>query len=183
MILSWTATAPEPAMPEDILLDLRDTVAGHPWWMARARLAISYLRRLGVAPGASVLDAGCGWGVNIEALERSGYRAIGLDVSQRALEALDGEGRILIHADLARPLPASIETFDAILALDVIEHVDVDREALQNLARLTRPGGILIVSVPALMSLALRVEHVLTLHGISPIGTSLFAIATRASRP
>ncbi len=150
MIVSWSSSETEQNMPESILVESAEMVRSHPWWRARAALAIRLLRRMGVHAGASVLDAGCGWGVALEALERNGYHVTGLDASRVALQSLDGPGRVLVQADLARPLPAVGDAFDAVLALDVIEHIDEDRVAVTNLARLTRPGGVAILSVPAL---------------------------------
>src|SRR5262249_42889993 len=121
----------------------------HPWWRARADLTIALLRRMGIHPPSRVLDAGCGWGVTLSRLERSGYRAAGMDISRRALEKLDQPGRDLVEADLAKDLPPEFSPFDAVLALDVIEHLDDDRSAVANLGRLARPGGVVVVSVPA----------------------------------
>src|SRR5205085_493192 len=106
-------------------------------------------RTMGVDPPARVMDAGCGWGVNLAEMERQGYAVTGLDISRRTLEQLDRPGRTLIEADLTQPLPETIEPYDALLALDVIEHLDDDRAAVSQFARLTRPGGAVIVSVPA----------------------------------
>ena len=96
---------------------------------------------------------GCGWGVTLDALEGRGYRAIGMDVSRRTLEALDRPGRRLIEADLTRPLASDVPTHDAVLALDVIEHLDDDSAAVRRLGSLTKPGGLVVVSVPALPEL------------------------------
>ena len=147
-------------MAEAILVELADRVHAHPWWRARARLTLALLSRLGVRPPARVLDAGCGWGTTLEALERRGFRASGMDISRLALERLDRPGRRLFVADLARDWPdgdAGVEGddedgpgYDAVLALDVIEHLDDDRGALRRLGTLVRPGGWVIVSVPAL---------------------------------
>lgn len=139
-------------MPEAILVDLAETIRRHPWWAARSRLTLALLDRLGVRPPARVLDAGCGWGTTLSALERAGYRAAGMDIARDMLERLDRErpDRELYVADLTRALPDTIDPFDAVLALDVIEHIDDDRGAVAQLARLVRPGGVLIVSVPAL---------------------------------
>lgn len=142
-------------MDEAILADLADAVRRHPWWSARTRLVLGLLERLGVRAPARVLDAGCGWGVTLDALERRGFRAAGLDVSRRSLEAIDRPDRTLIEADLTRDWPGLERrgTFDAVLALDVIEHLDDDRDAVRRLARLARPGGVVVVSVPALPEL------------------------------
>jgi SAM-dependent methyltransferase len=153
MIVTWSRGNAEGNMSEAILTDLAGLVARHPWWHARVKLALAVLRRMSVLPPARVLDVGCGWGLNLAALERAGYRAAGLDVSRRALEKLDRPGRELIEADLTQPLPQTAEPSDAVLALDVIEHLDDDRAAVGDLARLTKAGGVAIVSVPALPEL------------------------------
>jgi SAM-dependent methyltransferase len=147
-------------MAEEILLELSEIIARHPWWRARARLCLALLERLGIRPPASVLDAGCGWGVTLDALEQRGYRATGMDVSRRALERLDRPGRLLIEADLSTPLSHRRERFDAVLALDVIEHIDDDRAALAEAAQLVQPGGALVVSVPALPELFTEFDSV-----------------------
>ncbi len=87
--------------------------------------------------------------MTLEALEGAGYRAVGTDISRRALERLDRPGRELIEMDLTRPLPPGVALHDAVLALDVIEHLDDDRDAVARLGGLVRPGGVVVVSVPA----------------------------------
>lgn len=150
MIQTWSEGSADEHMPEEILVDLGSLIGRHPWWEARSKLTLRLLKDLGVRPPARVLDAGCGWGTTLEALERAGYRAAGMDVSRRTLERLDRSDRALFIADLTRELPDGIEAFDAVLALDVIEHIDDDRGAVARLSELVRPGGVLIVSVPAL---------------------------------
>ena len=104
MIERWSEGIAGENMPEEILLDLAAIVDRHPWWRARARLTIRLLRDLDLKPPARVLDAGCGWGITLGALEKRGYQVIGLDVSRRALERLDRPGRLLVEADLTRPI-------------------------------------------------------------------------------
>ena len=152
MIDRWSEGAADDNMAEDILVQLGDVVRRHPWWRARTRLTLRLLDELGVAPPARVLDAGCGWGATLEALEARGYRAVGMDVSRRILERLDRPGRALVEADLTKPNKAA-DSYRAVLALDVIEHLDDDREAVRRLGGLVEPGGSLIVSVPALPDL------------------------------
>ncbi|HZW29660.1 MAG TPA: class I SAM-dependent methyltransferase [Isosphaeraceae bacterium] len=149
MITTWSSGLADAHMDEGILVQLGVLIRRHPWWWARTRLTLALLDRLGIRPPARVLDAGCGWGVTLESLERAGYQAIGLDVSRSMLERLDRPGRALIEADLAQPVPAAFEPCDAVLALDVIEHLDDDRAAVERLGRLVRPGGLLVLSVPA----------------------------------
>jgi len=153
VIERWSEGAAAESMAEEILVELADLIHRHPWWQARAALTLDLLRRLGIDPPAQVLDAGCGWGVTLEALERRGYHALGMDISRRTLERLDRPGRHLVEADLAQPLGRVAAPSDAVLALDVIEHLDDDRAAVARLGMLVRPGGALIVSVPALPEL------------------------------
>jgi len=153
VIERWSEGAADESMAEEILVDLADLIHGHPWWRARAALTLDLLGRLGIYPPAQVLDAGCGWGVTLEALERRGYHVLGMDISRRALQQLDRPGRRLVEADLAQPLGQIAAASDAVLALDVIEHLDDDRAAVARLGMLVRPGGALIVSVPALPAL------------------------------
>jgi SAM-dependent methyltransferase len=150
MIEHWSDGDADGHMPEGILVDLAPIIRRHPWWQARALLTIDLLRDIGLEPPARVLDVGCGSGVTLEALEARGYRTVGMDISRRMLEKLDRPGRTLIEADLTRPLRSEIPAHDAVLALDVIEHLDDDGEAIRRLASLTRPGGTVVVSVPAL---------------------------------
>ena len=150
MITRWSSGSPDANMAEELLTDVGHLVRRHPWWSARARLSIRLLRKYGCIPPASVLDAGCGWGVTLSALDAAGYATTGLDISRSALASLETASRRLIEADLSVPVPDSARaSFDAVLALDVIEHIDDDRAVVSNLGTLVSPGGLLVVSVPA----------------------------------
>ena len=160
MITIWSGGRPETNMDEQILIDLRDNVARHPWWLARADLVLALLKKLSIFPPATILEAGCGWGINLEALEAAGYQITGLDVSRKMLDRLDRPDRRLVEADLIQRLPDRLPTYDCVLALDVIEHIDDDCHALQQLGRLLKPTGRLIVSVPALPELFSEFDEV-----------------------
>ena len=153
MIVTWSQGSADECMSEDILTELAHLIRRHPWWRARASLMLALLKRTGVRPPARVLDAGCGWGVNLDVLERHGYRVAGLDISRQILERLDRPDRQLIEADLSQALPESTEQYDAVVSLDVIEHVDEDHTVVSSLGKLAKPGGVILVSVPALPSL------------------------------
>ena len=154
MIETWSRGNADTNMPESILTEQAALVRRHPWWQARARLILAALKQNGIEPPSRILDAGCGWGVTLESLEHAGYTAAGMDISRQALEMLeaDNDSRLLIEADLTQPqlLPESGSPFDAVLALDVLEHLDDDRFALEQLAALIKPNGLAIISVPAL---------------------------------
>jgi SAM-dependent methyltransferase len=136
-------------MHDSLLVETLQRVRCHPWWQARARLAMAVLRNRGILPPAKVFDVGCGWGVNLLALESAGYDTIGLDVSRSILERIDRPNRRLIEADLTQELPTELEHAAAILVLDVIEHADDDQGFLRRAGQLLSPGGLAVVSVPA----------------------------------
>jgi SAM-dependent methyltransferase len=153
MIVCWSRGDADHNMDESILVGLGDIIARHPWWQARGRLVVALLRHLSVDRSAAILEAGCGWGVNITMLEEAGYAVTGLDISRRSLERLDRTDRKLIEADLTKDLPVSARRYDVVLALDVIEHIDDDSSVVRRLGQLTKPGGYVILSVPALPEL------------------------------
>jgi len=149
MIVTWSKSSSGSGMPEALLTETLPQVQRHPWWRARARLALAILRSNRIMPPATVLDVGCGWGVNLLALESAGYTAIGLDSSRQILERIDCPNRRLIEADLTQELPKDRVSAKAILALDVIEHMDDDRDFLRRVAKLLLPSGVAVVSAPA----------------------------------
>lgn len=160
MIETWSQGNVGENMPEDILVALGESVRQHPWWRARARLTLGLLGDLGIKPPRRVLDAGCGWGSTLMALECAGYQVAGADVSRQTLERLDAPSRRLFEADLTKELPADVPKFDAVLALDVIEHLDDDRAAVGVLGKAVVPGGVLVVSVPALPELFTEFDEI-----------------------
>jgi SAM-dependent methyltransferase len=153
MIETWSKGPADDNMPEAMLVETLARVRRHPWWIARARLALAVLQAEGIGAPAPVFDIGCGWGVNLATLEDAGYHAAGLDISRQILEAIDLPGRRLIEVDLNQPVPPTRQLCSGALLLDVLEHLDDDRGTLHRIAPLVKPGGILVVSVPALPEL------------------------------
>ncbi|MBW3650963.1 MAG: class I SAM-dependent methyltransferase [Actinobacteria bacterium] len=123
-------------------------------------LTVDY-RRLGLRRGDRVLDMGAGAGRHaFESLRRGGV-VVALDVDRAELkdvaaviEAMSATGEAPAGADgaavsgsgLALPFPDG--AFDRIVAAEVLEHVENDRRAISELARVLRPGGVLAVTVP-----------------------------------
>jgi SAM-dependent methyltransferase len=119
------------------------------------------LERLSVRPGDRVLDAGCGEGRHcFGALER-GAQVVGLDLDRASLDAGAGPLRArarefgtlgaLIRGD-AFHLPFPDACFDRVICSEVMEHVHDFRAAVRELARVTRPGGSLAVTIPTATS-------------------------------
>lgn len=115
------------------------------WYVSRRSLA---RRLLGKFPGPEgrLLDLGCGTGAFLA--EWPG-EATGLDCSEEAIECCRGRKLgCLVQADASR-IPFRSGAFAAVVALDTIEHVEDDRRAIAEAARVLQPGGILVLNVPA----------------------------------
>lgn len=125
----------------------------HHWWfVARRRILLSLLEReLRGRTDLDVLDAGCGGGATMESLRRYG-RVRGMEYSGEAVAYNRERGRDVVRGSI-EALPFDDGSFDLALALDVIEHVPDDLRALEELFRVLRPGGSLLVTVPALAML------------------------------
>ena len=131
------------------MLDLDD----HHWWYrGRRRIIRSELDRLPLPPHASVLDAGCGSGRTL--IELRAYGDVqGIELDPGAAEVARGRGVGEVQIGRLEELPWDADTFDLITCLDVIEHTPDDRVTLTELERVTRPGGWLLVTVPAYQAL------------------------------
>ncbi len=122
----------------------------HWWFGARRDIVLAVLARH-VRPGARILDVGCGTGFFLEAASGR-YDAWGVDPSPTAVRLCRERGLTQVLEGVADPLPVS-GAFDAILFLDVLEHLDDDRGALIEARRHLAPGGIVLATVPAFMRL------------------------------
>ena len=119
------------------------------------------LDRLRVRPGDTLLDAGCGEGRHcFGALER-GARVLGLDLDRDSLRAAAGglKARGAQLGSLAAmlqgntfSLPFRDETFDKVICAEVMEHVHDFRGAARELARVTKRGGRLAITIPTATS-------------------------------
>jgi len=124
----------------------------HWWYRGRRRVIRAELGRLPLPARADILDAGCGSGRTMQ--ELAGYGAVqGVELSESAVEVARARGVGEVVIGRLEELPWPEESFDLITCLDVIEHTPDDRVTLRELHRVTRPGGVLLVTVPAYQAL------------------------------
>jgi SAM-dependent methyltransferase len=121
------------------------------WWFAGRRLLFSDLiKRFGLAPNAEILDVGTSTGSNLRLLRDLGFdHVIGIDQSPEAIRFCAEKGLGLVRRGDIRALEFPDRRFDLVLATDIIEHVDDDLGALRELRRVLKPGGYLLLTVPA----------------------------------
>ncbi len=121
----------------------------HWWFRARRDITGAAIARLGLAPGARVLEAGCGTGGNLAML--SGFGTVrAFEPDPAALEVARAKRRAeVVPGGLPDGLPADLLDLDLVCAFDVLEHIDDDRAAAAALCARLRHGGHLVVTVPA----------------------------------
>jgi SAM-dependent methyltransferase len=127
---------------------------GDQWWYAGMRkIARGILDPLLPAAGADsrrILDAGCGTGWNLSDLSSFG-RTYGVDLSPLAAITTRRRGGRVTQGNLLE-LPFASATFDVVTSFDVLYHawVKSDDHAVRELARVLKPGGLMLLKVPAL---------------------------------
>ncbi len=120
------------------------------WWFATRTGAIErFLDTLPQKQNLDILDVGCGAGNMIHHLARYG-RVRGIEVDPRPVSIARQRGYDVRLGDATQTIPFADASFDLVTALDVIEHVDADRNILSEAHRVLRPGGHLLITTPAL---------------------------------
>ena len=117
---------------------------------------------LGVGPGSTLLDMGCGGGRHAFAALRRGARVVAFDADDAELKQVHGTIQAMVEAGElqtadtsvavqgdALSLPFDDGTFDRIIAAEVLEHIPDDLTAISELQRVLAPGGRIAVTVPA----------------------------------
>jgi 2-polyprenyl-3-methyl-5-hydroxy-6-metoxy-1,4-benzoquinol methylase len=107
---------------------------------------IGFLSR-NLAPGARVLDIGCGRGVLLGALADRGFEVHGVEISPEAARGADPRAEIRIASHVA---DAGYEgsTFDEVIIWHVFEHMSDPRGTLDEVHRILKPGGRVVIAVP-----------------------------------
>lgn len=131
-------------MDESLVAKYPELERSHFWWATRREMVRELVADLAHDPAPSILDVGCGSGLTGEMLTSLGATVVGVDVQrQRESMTIDFvEGDYLSLSD-------RLGTFDVVLALDAIEHFESETEVISALSRNLKPGGHLVVTVPA----------------------------------
>lgn len=122
------------------------------WYRVRRSLVSNIIKRYTKRNNLNILDVGCGTGALMLELSRFGNIS-GIDMAQTAIDFCKSRGINNVRLGNALDIPYEDNSFDVVLALDVIEHIKEDELAMRELKRVLKPNGILITFVPAFMIL------------------------------
>ncbi|HLG18014.1 MAG TPA: class I SAM-dependent methyltransferase [Blastocatellia bacterium] len=118
------------------------------WFVARRKLLASIIKEISASGPSSILDVGCGTGINYSVLSKFGD-AVSSDASEEAVEFSRRRGVTSLVRSRVESLSFASSSFDVITALDVLEHIDNDLAALEELRRIMKDRGLLVITVPA----------------------------------
>lgn len=158
----------EAALYRDIRRETWDEDFGQNGWIT-AYEQDQFIRRLSIGPGAHMLDVACGsGGPTLRIATRSGAVVTGVDIhddavatARRAAEALGLAGSARFEVVDARgALPFPDASFDAVMCIDAINHLEDRPRTLTEWARVLKPGGRLLFTDPIIVTGPLTNEEI-----------------------
>lgn len=120
------------------------------WWYAARRALVR--RTVRPWPTGRAIDVGCGMGGNTAVLRELGWQAVGVEYTDTGADIAAARGIPVVQGD-GRHLPVADESVDLVMSTDAWEHIDDDHAVARETARVLRPGGRVLVAVPAGMAL------------------------------
>lgn len=122
----------------------------HWWFKVRDKVLLDIISRY-INVGDAVLDFGCNYGHSVRLLKNNGYKSMGVDISEEAITY----GKSLNISDIYLTSNKKFvkNSFDAVVATDVLEHIEDDKMAFDYIWSLVKSGGLVVITVPAFMFL------------------------------
>lgn len=120
------------------------------WFQARRDMVFQLVQDLRLPVTAPILEIGCSGGPLLQRLSAQGYRHLtGIDVSEAGIAVAQARGIPNVSCMDGAHLDFPDASFDLVIASDVLEHIQDEAQALREWTRVLRPGGQLVVFVPA----------------------------------
>jgi len=123
------------------------TEENHWWYRVRRKIVTDLISKYSQQE-IKIVDIGCGTGRLMLDLQRLG-QVFGMDASQKAIEFCRSRGITNLQLGDITRLPYEENEFDVVLCLDVLEHTEDDIQAIKEIKRIAKPGGLIIIFVPA----------------------------------
>jgi len=141
-------------LDEELLLSFDGLEAEHWWFVGRRNLVLDTVAASLPSSTDSILEVGCGTGGMLKALRElyPDTRILGAEPNESAGQLAEKSGCTVSTACFSA-LPYADAEFDFLLALDVLEHCEDEQGALAEALRVLRPGGVLLLTVPAMPSM------------------------------
>lgn len=134
---------------ENVLYETFYEIERKHWWCVARRDILDAVLSQELPHGSRLLDIGCGTGFFLETMGDR-YEGWGLDQSELAVSMCRARGLDNVHVGSALDVSAvGGEKFDAVTLFDVLEHLDDEAVAMENVLRALNPGGRVILTVPA----------------------------------
>ena len=129
--------------------DLLSNQESHWWFRGRRRILKQILFKYLTKGDQLILEIGCGAGGNLKMLKTFG-RVVAWELDEMSAEHARRANDVPVyHGSLPDNLPDQHANYDVICMFDVLEHIKQDQQALKVVVALLKPGGTLVVSVPA----------------------------------
>ena len=138
-------------MRDELYQEMFEMEQRHWWFAAKHRIVENLLARMlpqREGERRKIADLGCGCGMLLYRL-KDRYDVVGVDGSPKAIEFCAVRNVPVKLGEFPQSIPLKSETYDGVLLLDVLEHLERDVETAQAASKLLRPGGILMCTVPA----------------------------------
>jgi len=136
-------------MDEILAKEWYDLENSHWWHIVRYSIFLNFIKKyLGNAGAYTILDSGCGAGKMIDLLNGFG-KVYGLEMSEGAIRFCKQRNINTLVQGNAGNLPFMPNSFDLIATFDGIEHLEDDHAGIRDYYEICKPGGIIVLSVPA----------------------------------
>ena len=132
-------------MNDDEIRQLDELETSHWWYRNRKTALASWVKTLPV--NSKILDAGSASGGNTMLLQSLGFDVSSLEFSDFGCKLQEGKGINVTQGDLCN-MPWGDDAFDAVICMDVLEHIEYDKNAILEISRVLRPNGSFLITVP-----------------------------------
>jgi SAM-dependent methyltransferase len=159
-------------MRQDIYQTMAEVEDEHWWFRGRRVIITRALELLKLPPNAAILDAGSGTGGNLPMLMKFGT-VHGMELDAGARELANKRGLITVEpGELPGNIPFGATQFDCAVMFDVLEHIEQDYTSLTAIHARLKPGGKLLLTVPAfelLWSMHDQMHHHKRRYSLAPL--------------